>query len=154
MPPTFCLKLTGVIQRDVEAVQAHVLLPGVPLALDVKGGVLVVDVVQLVILLGHVFQLLGLGWFSGRAGAIGELDKLFLGDIRVGGDEGGHWVLSVSGPGVLVGELTHDRVGHLLRLIGGSGGRGEGAEDWRKEAGSYETEDTGPDTGASLKGRG
>ena len=40
------------------------------------------------------------------------------------------------------GELTHDRVGHLLRLIGGSGGRGEGAEDWRKEAGSYETEDT------------
>ena len=55
--------------------------------------------------------------------------------------------LSVSGPGVLVGELTHDSVGHLLRL-------GEGAEDCRKEAGSYETEDTGPDTGASLKGRG
>ena len=51
------------------------------------------------------------------------------------------------------GELTHDRVGHLLRLIGGSGGRGEGAEDWRKEAGSYETEDT---EGARLRviGRG
>ena len=65
-----------------------------------------------------------------------------------------NWVLVCVGLGVLVGELTHDRVGHLLRLIGGSGGRGEGAEDWRKEAGSYETEDTGPDTGASLKGRG
>ena len=77
-------------------------------------------------------------------------------DIRVGGDESGHWYLSVSGPGVLVGELTHDRVCHLLRLIviGGSGGCGEGAKDWRKEAGSYKTKDTGPDTGASLKGRG
>ena len=52
-----------------------------------------------------------------------------------------------------MGELTHDRVCHLLRLIGGSGGRGEGAEDWRKEAGSYETEDT---EGARLRviGRG
>ena len=74
--PTFCLKLTGVIQRDVEAVQAHVLLPGVPLALDVKGGVPVVDVVQLVILLAHVFRLPGLGWFSGRAG--GELGESLL----------------------------------------------------------------------------
>ena len=154
LPPTFCLKLTGVIQRDVEAVQAHVLLPGVPLALDVKGGVPVVDVVQLVILLGHVFQLLGLGWFSGRAGAIGELDKLFLGDIRVGGDEGGHWVLVCVGLGVLVGELTHDRVCHLLRLIGGSGGRGEGAEDWRKEAGSYETEEAGASYGGGRAGAG
>ena len=49
------------------------LLPGVPLALDVKGGVPVVDVVQLVILLGHVFQLPGLGWLSGKAG--GELGE-------------------------------------------------------------------------------
>ena len=106
LPPTFCLKLAGVIQRDVEAVQAHVLLPGVPLALDVKGGVPVVDVVQLVILLGHVFQLLGLGWFSGRAGAIGELDKLLLGDIRVGGDEGGHWVLIRVGAGGPCGEAV------------------------------------------------
>ena len=66
-------ELLVVIQRDVEAVQAHVLLPGVPLALDVEGGVPVVDVVQLVILLGHVFRLPGLGWFSGRAG--GELGE-------------------------------------------------------------------------------
>ena len=73
LPPKFCLKLTGVIQRDVEAVQAHVLLPGVPLALDVKGGVPVVVVVQLVRLLGHVFRLAGLGGSSGRAG--GELGE-------------------------------------------------------------------------------
>ena len=66
LPPTFCLKLAGVIQRDVEAVQAHVLLPGVPLALDVKGGVPEVDVLQLVILLGHVFQLPGLGGELGK----------------------------------------------------------------------------------------
>ena len=73
LPPTFCLKLAGVIQRDVEAVQAHVLLPGVPLALDVEGGVPVVDVLRLVRLIGHVFRLPGLGWFSGRAG--GELGE-------------------------------------------------------------------------------
>ena len=49
------------------------LLPGVPLALDIKGRVPVVDVVRLVRLLGHVFRLPELGWFSGRAG--GELGE-------------------------------------------------------------------------------
>ena len=110
LPPTFCLKLTGVIQRDVEAVQAHVLLLGVPLALDVKGRVPVVDIVQLVRLLGHVFRLPGLGWFSGRVGGElggatvnGELDKLLLEDIQVGGDEGNHLVLVCVGGGALWG---------------------------------------------------
>ena len=93
--------LVVVVQGNVQPQ----LVAGVPLHGDLgsEGGVqlrvLVVDVVQLVILLGYVFQLLGLGWFSGRAGAIGELDKLFLGDIRVGGDEGGHWVIVCVGAG-------------------------------------------------------
>ena len=36
---------------------------------------------------------------AGEATIIGELDKLLLGDIRVGGDEGGHWVLVCVGAG-------------------------------------------------------
>ena len=66
-------QLLVVVQRNVEAVQAHV-LPGpsrVSLALDAKvgveGGVLVVDVVQLVRLLGHVFRLAGAGLALGYA---------------------------------------------------------------------------------------
>ena len=53
-----------------------------------------------------------------------------------------------------MGELTHNRLGHLLRLIGGSGGHSEGAEDWRKEAGSYETEDTGASYRGVTEGAG
>ena len=128
------------------------LLPGVPLALYVKGGVPTFRLLCVTIVLP------GLGWFSGRAG--GELGEPPLLENWTNFSSGtsesavmraATGFLSVSG--VLVKELTHDRVGHQLRLIGGSGGRGEGAEDWRKEAGSYETEDT---EGARLRviGRG
>ena len=53
-----------------------------------------------------------------------------------------------------MGELTHNRVAHLLRLIGGRGGCSEGAKDWRKEAGSYKTEDTGASYGGGTEGAG
>ena len=58
--------------------------------------------------------------------------------------------LSVSGLGVLVGELTHDRVGHLLRLIEGSEGRGEGGRGLEEGGGLIE--DRGH--GGLKRGRG
>lgn len=135
-------QLLVVVQRDVEAVQAHVLLSPsrVSLALDaeggVQGGVLVVDVVQLVRLLGHVFRRSGAGLAlrhadqgAGRATVDGELDKLLLvRDIRVSSYKGDHRVLVTirGGGGGLAGELTDHRVGHLLGLIGGGGRGGEG----------------------------
>ena len=68
-PEEVLRQLLVVVQGDVQAIQANVrLLPGVPLAplaleakVGVQGGVLVVDVVQLIRLLGHLLGLPGAG---------------------------------------------------------------------------------------------